>query len=58
MESEEINKALQRYVVAVLRARGCSDDLAAEQAKASHGNSPPPADIAEIPDREDGTRSP
>ena len=35
MESEEINKALHRYVVAMLRARDASEGLARERAKAS-----------------------
>ena len=36
MESEEINKALHRYVLAVLRARDASEGLAREQAKADN----------------------
>jgi hypothetical protein len=39
MESVEINKALQRYVLAVLRVRDASEGLAREQAKASDNRS-------------------
>jgi hypothetical protein len=50
MESEAINMALHRYVVAVLRARDCADDLALQQTKASDSKTGPSADI-------DGTRN-
>jgi hypothetical protein len=58
MESEAINMALHRYVVAVLRARDCADDLALQQTKASDSKTGPSADIDGIPDSEvDGTRA-
>jgi hypothetical protein len=56
MESEEINKALHRYVIAVLRARDCAHDLALEQRKASQSETEPPRTIDAIPNGEDDTR--
>jgi hypothetical protein len=53
MESEAINSALHSYLVAVLRARDCSDDLALERERASHYRAEPAADIDEIEDGED-----
>ncbi len=53
MESEEINKALHRYVVAVLRARDCAHDLALEQRKASQRETEPPRTIDVIPNGKD-----
>jgi hypothetical protein len=47
MESEEINKALHRYVLAVLRARDASESLTREQAKASDNTSERVADTRE-----------
>jgi hypothetical protein len=34
MENEAINRALHKYVVAVVRARDCSDRLAVERSQA------------------------
>jgi hypothetical protein len=56
MESEEINKALHRYVVAVLRARDSADDLALEQRKASPRETEPPRTFDAIPNGEDDAR--
>jgi hypothetical protein len=49
MESEEINKALHRYVLAVLRARDSCDGLSLMRAEAFRPSNPP-AERDAIPD--------
>jgi hypothetical protein len=43
MENEAINRALHKYVVALVRARDCSDRLALERSQASDRRTEPGA---------------